>query len=263
MSKKAMNNDELIKVGKRLMWTFMAFVAAGIILSSVQWKETSPSAGLAIDITPLANGHNLINGEDIMKKIERSFGFPLEGTPLNNIDIERLERVLREDPFISNADAYVDAGSVINIRIAQREPVLRVIDNNGLNYYLDKNGVQMPISEHFTARVLVATGSIPPYVPNFLEREKHLLKDVFKLAGRIMEDDFFAPLIEQLYVSNRGEMTLIPKVGDQKILLGRIFRVDEKLENLKIFYKQGVPYEGWRKYKTYNLKYKGQVVAER
>lgn len=256
-----MNNAELIRVGKRLMWTFMVLVTIGVVLSSVQWKETSPSAGLQIDIKPLADGHNLITGEDIVKKIDRSFGFPLEGTPLNNIDIERLERILEEDPFILKADAYVDAGSVINIRVLQREPVLRIIDNNGLNYYLDKDGIQMPPSEHFTARVLVATGSIPPYVPNFLEREKHLLQDVFHLAAQIREDPFLGPLIEQIYVSNRGEMSLAPKVGDQKILLGRYVDMDEKLENLKIFYQEGVPYEGWRKYKVYDLKFKGQVVA--
>ena len=261
MSKNAMNNAELIRIGKRLMWTFMVLVTIGVVLSSVQWRETSPSAGLQIDIKPLADGHNLITGEDIVKKIDRSFGFPLEGTPLNNIDIERLERILEEDPFIQRADAYVDAGSVINIRVSQREPVLRIIDNNGLNYYLDKDGVQIPPLEHFTARVLVATGSIPPYVPNFLEREKHLLQDVFYLAEQIRGDDFLAPLIEQIYVSNRGEMSLAPKVGDQKILLGRYVDMEEKLENLKIFYREGVPYEGWRKYKVYDLKYKGQVVA--
>lgn len=261
MSKPAIDRTELIRIGKRLMWTFMAFVAAGVILSSVQWKETSPSAGLAIDVQPLPDGHDLIKAEDIMVKVERSFGFPLEGTPLNNIDIERLERVLEADPFILEADAYVDAGSVIHIRVEQREPVLRIIDNNGLNYYLDRDGVQMPLSEHFTARVLVATGSIPPYVPNFLERDRHLLQDVFLLSEQIRMDPFLHSLIEQIYVSNRGEMTVIPKVGDQKILLGRNFNMREKLENLKIFYEQALPYEGWQRYDTYDLRYKGQVVA--
>ena len=121
----------------------------------------------------------------------------------------------------------------------------------------------MPLSEHFTARVLVATGNIPPYVPNFLERERHLMKDVFRLTGLVNKDEFLAPLIDQIHVSNQGELTLIPKVGDQKILLGRIYGIDDKLKNLKIFYKEGVPYEGWRKFDTYNLKYKGQVVAEK
>jgi cell division protein FtsQ len=70
-------------------------------------------------------------------------------------------------------------------------------------------------------------------------------------------------LIEQIYVSNTGEFTLIPKVGDQKILFGNYTNVKDKLENLKIFYQEGMPYEGWQKYRTINLKYKGQVVCER
>lgn len=253
----------MINMSKRLGWFVAALGAAMAIISAVQWKETSPAAAISIEIEPTSGGYDLIKGADILIKIQRSFGFSLEGTPLNNIDIERLERVLKEEPFILNADAFVDAGNVINIKVRQREPILRVIDNNGLNYYLDRNGVKMPPSEHFTARVLVATGSIPPHVPNFLERKKHLLKDVFELAELILADPFFQPLIEQIYVSNRGEITLTPKVGDQKILLGRYVNVEEKLENLKIFYQEGVPYEGWQKYKVYNLKYKGQVVAER
>jgi cell division protein FtsQ len=35
------------------------------------------------------------------------------------------------------------------------------------------------------------------------------------------------------------------------------------LNRLKIFYKEGMPYEGWRKYETINLKYSGQVVCKR
>ncbi|MCD8495579.1 MAG: hypothetical protein LRY45_02460 [Bacteroides graminisolvens] len=54
--------------------------------------------------------------------------------------MERIERVLEEDPFVVDADAYVDSRSRVNVKISQREPMLRIIDNNGLNYYLDADG---------------------------------------------------------------------------------------------------------------------------
>ena len=37
----------------------------------------------------------------------------------------------------------------------------------------------------------------------------------------------------------------------------------EKLEKLKVFYKEGLTKVGWDKYSVINLKYKGQVVCER
>ena len=64
-------------------------------------------------------------------------------------------------------------------------------------------------------------------------------------------------------MSNLGEFTLIPKIGDQKILLGKVMDAGQKLERLKIFYREGMPYEGWRKYKTIDVRFAGQVVCKK
>ncbi len=248
---------------KRLGWLVLLFGAAALVISAVERKETSMASGLTIDITPLNGEHMLIVEKDVLTAIDRSFGFDLRDLPLNAIDVGRLERVLEAEPFILNADAFFDAENTIHITVEQRPPVLRIIDHNGLNYYLDEKGMKMPLSPHFTARVLVATGNIPPHVPDFLERPRHMLKDVFLLAQRLRQDELFHPLIEQVYVNPQGDMVLVPKVGDQKIILGDGSHLEEKLQNLRVFYQEAVPYEGWRKYRTINLKYRGQVVAKR
>ena len=162
-----------------------------------------------------------------------------------------------------NADVFVDAKNQVHIEIEQREPVLRIIDKNGLNYYLDKFGKKMPLSKHFTARVLVATGNIPPFDPDFLQRKKHILKDLFELTNIILKDEFLEPMMEQIYVTSEKEFELSPNLGDQKILLGKMDNIDDKLFYLKTFYKEAMPYKGWQKYKTINLKFKGQVVASK
>ena len=178
--------------------------------------------------------------------------------------MERVERVLQSDPFISKADVYVDAQSKINIDIEQREPLLRIIDKNGANYYLDENGVKMPLSKHFAARVLVATGNIPPYTPDFLtSKNKGLLRDIYNLSEHILDDNFLHRQIEQLYVDSKGEVTLVPKVGNQKIHLGLCDNFENKLDNLKTFYKEGIPYIGWHKYRAIDLRYKGQVIGKK
>lgn len=258
-----MNQAELIKTLKRAGWMVVAFAAAAMIISAVERKESSMATGMLIEIDSLAGGHTLIVEEDVMTTIDRSFGFKLEELPLGAVDIERLERVLEEDPFIFDANAFIDAKNRIHIRVAQREPVLRIIDNNGLNYYLDEQGRKMPLSRHFTARVLVGTGNLPPHVPDFLDRDENALKELFLLAERIREDPFFQPLFEQVYVNQKGDFILVPKVGDQQIVLGPYVNLEEKLRNLKIFYKEAVPYEGWQKYSSINLTYKGQVVCKK
>jgi cell division protein FtsQ len=104
---------------------------------------------------------------------------------------------------------------------------------------------------------------LPPYTPDFLDKENHGLKDAFELANTLLNDAFFNAQIEQVYFSNTREIVLSPKVGDHKILLGKYNDIKEKLDKLVIFYKQALPYEGWNKYKSINLKFKNQVVCEK
>lgn len=262
MAKRKINTD-WNKTIKRMTWIVVGFLAIILIISAVEKKEMSAATEVLINVEPLPDGNRLIEKEDIRLTIDRSFGFPMEGLPLSALNVERIERILQEDPFIQNADVFVDAENKINITVIQREPVLRIIDNNGLNYYLDKDGFKMPLSKHFSTSVLVASGNIPPHVPDFLERKKHILKDLFRLSEIIRKDEFLYALFEQIYVSNRGEFSFIPIIGRQKILFGRFKDVEDKFSRLKTFYQEALPYEGWRKYKTINLKYKGQVVCKK
>ena len=173
------------------------------------------------------------------------------------------EQVLEQDPFVENAETFIDIKGNLNLKITQRQPILRVIDDNNLNYYLDKNGVKMPLSKYYSARVPIVTGAVPPYVSGFLGLKKYALKDVFNLVQRLNADPFFAPMIQQIIVDASGEFTLIPILGDQKIRIGTLDNLDEKLERLKTFYKEAMPYEGWKTYRSISVKYKNQIVCKK
>ena len=253
---------EVSNILNKVMWAIGAFLLMMLVVSAVEKKQTTNAQEVLIEIKDLANNKFLINEEDVRAMIERSFGFELEGIPLATLDVERLERVLKDDPFVLEAEAYIDAKNTLKIKVAQREPLLRIIDKNGLNYYLDLEGKKLPLSAHYTARVLVATGNIPPHVPDFRDRKKHLLKDLYELTNILKEDEFLSAQIEQVHISNGGEFTLIPKLGRHKILLGPYEQINDKLDRLKIFYKEVLPYKGWQKYKIINLKFKKQVVAK-
>lgn len=257
-----MNNPELIKTLKRLGWVAGLFLTLVLIVSAIERKSGSEVEQLEIVINPLPGGYRLIDTSDVRELIRRSFGFDLEGQKKNVVNINRLERVLTDDAFVLDAEVHINSQSEVKIEVWQREPVLRVIDNNGLNYYLDKEGIKLPLSKHFTARVLVATGDLPPHSTDFLEKETHLLKDLFQLAHQIRGDEFYRSLVEQVH-TNSGEFTLIPNVGDQKIRFGTIEGAEEKLERLTIFYENGMPYEGYSRYKSLDLRYEGQVVAQK
>ena len=239
------------------------FLVAAIIVMMVQRKKANRATDVVIEISALQSGDFLIKSEDVMEIIERSFGHEIVGEPLGDIDMERIERVLEETPFVLSADAFVDAEEVVHLEIKQREPILRIMDKDGQQYYLDQAGVWMKRSDHFTARVLVATGNIPPYDPEFLSAEDNNLRSVFELTEKILKDEFLENLIGQIHVGREGEVQMVPIVGDQRIILGSIEDLDDKIFRLKTFYQEAMSRMGWNKYKTINLKFKNQVVCKK
>lgn len=257
-----MNNPELIKSLKRIGWVSGLFFALIMIISAVERKQGSTVGMVDITIEKLPDGSLLITDQDVRDLIRLSFGFDIEGQELADVNVNWIERLLEDNDFVLNADVHINAVNNLIIKISQREPILRIKDNNGLDYYLDKEGVRIKPSKHCTARVLVATGSIAPHSPEFLDKPFHTLKDVFKMTQAILEDEFWKSMIEQIHMIN-GEMTLIPKVGDQKIKFGRFHNAEDKLWRLRKFYQEGVAYEGWQKYRTIDLRFKGQVVCEK
>ncbi len=243
------------------LWLALFLLVAIIVSGAMQRKSDTAVSDVIVNIAPLQDGDYLLKEADIPLLIEDRFAHPLTVFNVGQLDVERLERVLEEDPFVLKAEAFIDAEGQVNINIVQREPVLRIKDNNDLDYYLDKDGNQMPPSKHHAARVRVVTGTLPPYEDNFLTNEKHLLYHVFELNKRLRNDDFLDALVEQIYVNKRGELILSPKVGKQTILFGRYKNVDNKLKRLKVFYREGLPYKGWKAYKSFDLRYDGQVVC--
>ena len=236
-----------------------------LVLSAVGKRQNSRSMPLLdIQIEPTAHADsNLITADEVDAILRTSFTYGIADNALKNIDVGRAERILEKNPFVKNADVYIDNTNTINVEIEQREPIVRVIDGEGRNYYLDEAANYMPLSEHHTARVLVLTGFIQPHEPNFMKLPRHRLKNLFELTQIVRADEFFYHLIEQIHVSQNGDIIFIPKLGKQQILFGKYLNIEEKLQRLKIFYKEALPRTGWAKYEMIDIRFKDQIVCKK
>lgn len=186
----------------------------------------------------------------------------LVGMRLETINLHGLEKKLKANPFIASAKVYADMDGVIVVEISQRQPMMRMINLNGQNFYIDEHGLKIPVSENFTARVLVANGFIDEAFLNRIDTlHTAISKDVFKTADFIRKDSLWAAQIGQIYVNEQHEIELIPRVGNQRILLGSADSLDVKFKNLLAFYKQALPMVGWDAYKAINIKYSNQVIG--
>ena len=244
------------------LWVGAVLFVGVLLLSATQYRKSSKVAWTDIRIEPLLGGEYLVNRDDIQRTIATAFDDTLGGQPIALLNVARLERVLQSDPFLKTAEVHLSAQNVLQIEVSQREPVLRIMDDNGLNYYLDEEGIRMPTSPRHTARVVIATGELPPFDPGFRTEKDNSLNQTFQLAEYIRKDDFRRAMIEQIHVQN-GNFTLIPKVGRQKILFGKYAQVEDKFKRLRAFYEQGMEVSGWRKYKEIDLRFGGQVIGRR
>jgi cell division protein FtsQ len=94
-----------------------------------------------------------------------------------------------------------------------------------------------------------------------LSPSEQTIYDVYRLAAFITADRFWNSQIEQIYVNNKYEIELIPRVGSHIIELGKTENIEEKMANLKLLYRQGFNKLGWNQYVKISLKYKNQVVC--
>ncbi len=263
MSKLRSDNLALNNILTKATYLVGTILLLILISSAVSQQKNEIIKDVFISVEQLPDSSKLITEKDILTAITRSMGRSPHGMPISDINLQRLEeKVLEKDPFISTADVYIDANEKLHIDITQREPLLRIIDANGKSYYLDKQGKHMPLSVNFTARVPVANGYIPPFTPDY-DKKRPELRDLYRLAQDLEKDPFMKAHTEQIFMTKKREFILVPNLGKHKIILGRYRDIADKFERLKIFYKEGMPYEGWQKYKSINLKYDGQVVCKK
>jgi cell division protein FtsQ len=132
----------------------------------------------------------------------------------------------------------------------------------------------MPLSEKYTANVIVANGNIlESYATTYkaslnlitkdsTSKKNKTLQELYAMAKYISTDPFWKAQVQQIYVNEDRDMEIVPMVGNQKIIFGDTIAMDEKFKKLLTFYQQGLNTTGWwNKYSTINLKFKNQIVC--
>lgn len=187
----------------------------------------------------------------------------IKGASLDKIDFKAIEKKIKKDPFIKDAEVYSDLKGNLMANVELRRPVARIVRNDGPDAYIAEDGTVMPVSEKFTARVVLISGA---YVLQLLQLDNvNETEDGVKLMemiSTIRGDEFWTAQVAQLSIDSKAKITILPQVGDENIEFGKPENLEVKFTKLKIFYKEILPRVGWNKYSRVNLEYEGQIVAE-
>ena len=168
---------------------------------------------------------------------------------------------MNKDKRINFANVYFGKNGNMFIDVEQRQPIVRVTAADGNDFYLDKEGKKIPVSESSILRLPVATGHIDTYVNDYQNQLAHNLNQIYTIANEIDEDPFLKSLIEQINVEEDGSYVMVPKLGRNKITLGNETALEDKLNKLKIYYKEGIKRVGLDRFSEINLSYEGHIVG--
>lgn len=232
----------------------------------VGFAESSYNNKTIKDISVIINSpenHRFLVKKDIYFMIRDHYNNELEGKPVTQLSMDSLEHQFLQNPFVENVEVYSNIKGKLFINVDQRNPVLRVFTENDESFYLDEDGQKMPTSYQYTARVHTARGAIPAKTANLESDTSKLMADLYTLTNFIRNDQFLNSLIGEIQVRADKEVTLIPRIGKQEIILGEIEDLDYRFRNLKAFYRKVLPQKGWYYYNTINLKFEDQIVAKK
>lgn len=178
-------------------------------------------------------------------------GLNPEGKLLDEVSLRAMEEALESSPLIASSECYKTLNGYVVVEVECRRPILRIMTDNGDSYYLDEGG---EVIEHIAKAVYVpvATGRIT---------REFAKKELFALAQYLQENELWNAQIEQICVTPRGTLELVPRVGDHVVVLGRPTDFADKFDKLKAFYDNGLSKVGWNRYSHINLDYKDQVVV--
>jgi len=166
------------------------------------------------------------------------------------IDLYKLENNVSKNPFVEKAAVFLTIGGVLKSTIKQRTPIARIISSKD-SYYVDKQGVKVPLSTNYSARVMLISGV----------DDKEDVKVVLPLISYILSDNFLQKEIVGIKKFDDDNYEFSVRSGNYKIDFGKLSEVEMKFNKLKAFYNTTYKNKTIQEYKTITLKYHNQVVC--
>lgn len=247
---------------KREIRVTVALVAIGSLIAFSERKAGSWIChNIVIELDNETENHFLDEG-DVLRLVNAGQSTMI-GTSMDNINLKQLEKKLKYDRHILDAEIFGDLKGNLVVKVELRRPIARIVRDDAPDAYVAEDGTIMSVSEKYTSRVVLISGAFTRKLVdagNMYELEEG--KQIMEMIDFIYDDRFWRSQVAQMDVDNSGDITIYPQVTGQRVEFGKPENVASKFRKLMIFYKEILPTRGWTKYEKVNLKYEGQIIAE-
>ena len=254
-----MNKKRKISWRKILQAFVTLVVTSGCIAAilSASYKQDTKNLNNISLYVKNESKYQLLDKDALWNDVVEKKGIKEHRSKIARIDIHSMETAALKNPWVSDAQVYVDNNRDLHINVTQRIPVARVFFENGESSYLDASLNLLPLSEQFTYYTTIVMN-----VPSGNDSiDRKLYAQIVKLVRFIERDSFYSAQIAQVIVTDDKKFELVPVLGTQRIFFGDTTLMKEKFRNLFAFYKNVLNRIGWDKYEVLDLSFNGQIVA--
>ena len=254
-------NKRLIKqVLTILLWLSIGSGITMLLISAVNKEQKNLCKDVVVEFDDELPFRMLDEDEIIYTLWPSARNTHPKGKLINSIDLLALEKQLEKNPWIRDADIYIDQLKKIHLRVEQRNPVARLFTPEGNSYYIDDEYALLPIK-------LAAAVSLPVFT-NYTQRssvrsaaDTVLMKRIVSLSKFIKSDSLWMAQVEQVNINSDLTFELMTQMGDQVVQLGLRNDWSNLFSKLKTLYKRINEEGNWSKYSQIDLQYKNQAVC--
>lgn len=245
---------------RKILQVFVTLVVAATcivaISSASQKQDDKKISGMKIHIKNKQYG--FLDKEEIKRIILNNKNIDPYHTPVANLNIHQVESIVNSNPWVDDAQVFVDNEKVLHINVTQRVPVARLFEQNGNSYYLDNTLSVLPLSDRYIYYTTVVTN-----VPVLRDDSTSLSMkaQIATLVKFVESNAFWKAQVSQIIVNDNRMFELVPVLGQHKILIGDTARLQDKFDNLFVFYRRVLNHVGWDRYEVLDARFAGQVVA--
>jgi cell division protein FtsQ len=215
------------------------------------------------------NGEVFITEDEIIEKLFAAKLHP-QGQLTTALNTQAIEDYLLRNSAIQAVNVFTKLSGEMGIEVVQRQPIVRIENAQRQQFYIGSDGHLMAVNPNHTARLIIASGNITESF--YPDRDiagsttdpvstNPILHKIYQLVTHIRNDEFLNTFIDQIYINSKQEFELVPKIGNQLILLGNAENYEDQFKRLHHFFHHGVKKVGWDAYRIINLKYNNQVVC--
>lgn len=244
-----------------LGWVAAGVVALGLLAFAESRQNRRTVRNVHVHIQDQA-GNYFIREEDVVNLITRNGAEPVTGLAGQRLNLKDLELRIKTNKLVQSCQVSQNLKGDLRVEVQQCRPLARLLLRPAPDSYLSSDGDLLPLSERYTARVLLVESDSPQTLLAADWWKKPAGQSLLALLQFVDRDPFWRAQVAGLHQAADGRLTLHPQVGRQRIEFGSAEGFEEKFERLRLFYTRILPARGWNRYNRVSVAYADQIICE-